>query len=62
MLPKPSRLNTVWGTPVVLPRIAEPTAAEIDKFHAAYVAALVALFDRHKARFAGNPTATLDVW
>ena len=32
-------------------QVVEPTDAEVDAYHAAYVAALVALFEAHKATY-----------
>jgi hypothetical protein len=40
--------------------LVEPTDAEVDLYHAAYVAALVELFDRHKAA-CGCADKTLNV-
>ena len=44
-------LETVVGNPFVLPKIAAPTQADIDKYHAMYVEKLVDLFERNKAKF-----------
>ena len=50
-MPDPAaKLAVVVGAPLAgLPQIDEPSAADVAKWHAAYVAALRALFDRHKA-------------
>lgn len=45
-------LYLVVGKPLRLPKVAEPTPEELDKYHAQYVEALVALFDRNKEHFA----------
>ena len=37
--------------PVRLPKIANPTRADVEKYHGAYVAALTRLYDAHKAQF-----------
>ena len=44
-------INTVVGAPLQLPRIEDPTRAEVQYWHARYIEELVALFDRHKGRF-----------
>lgn len=44
-------LHSVVGSPVQLPRIEEPTDAEVSHWHAVYVAALTEIFDSYKARF-----------
>ena len=53
-------LLTYVGAPLELPAIAEPTIEDVDKWHARYVAALLQLFDEHKAE-AGAPHAQLEV-
>lgn len=50
-IPLPVALDTVWGKPVKLPKIPEPTAAEVDKWHAVYIEAIKGVFERNKARF-----------
>ena len=47
--------------PLLLPTIAEPTAAQVDEWHAKYLAALQKLFDDSKAEV-GEPTATLEIF
>ena len=44
-------VNTVVGSPLQLPRIEEPTKADVEHWHGRYIEELVALFDRHKSRF-----------
>lgn len=50
---------TVIGDALPLPKIANPTAAEVDEHHARFVSALVALFDRYKGQYAADPNAVL---
>jgi 2-acylglycerol O-acyltransferase 2 len=57
-LEPPARLAGEGGQP--LGTQVEPTQAEVDAFHARYVAALTDLFDRHKAKF-GCPDAVLEI-
>lgn len=44
-------LYLVVGKPIALPRIADPTEQQLNEYHAMYVAALRALFDRNKGHF-----------
>ncbi|CAH0368606.1 unnamed protein product [Pelagomonas calceolata] len=44
-------LHTVVAEPVHLPKIANPTRSDVEKFHGAYVTALTRLYDTHKAQF-----------
>jgi 2-acylglycerol O-acyltransferase 2 len=44
-------LNTVVGSPLKLPTIAEPTNEEVALWHAKYIAALTEIFDTYKHRF-----------
>ena len=65
LLPRDERLHTVVGTPLQPPVGADgATAARVDESHAAYVAALVALYDRYKVDYYGAAaaSATLEVW
>jgi 2-acylglycerol O-acyltransferase 2 len=54
-------LITVIGKPLSLPRIEKPSTEDVDKHHQAYIRALVALFERNRAKFA-DPGAELEVW
>ncbi|KAF0696128.1 Aste57867_13104 [Aphanomyces stellatus] len=56
-----AKLVTVVGKPIELPQIAQPTKEDVDKYHAAYVAALTGIFESHKAKYASDPSATLEV-
>ena len=49
------------GAPLELPTLPDPTPAEVDAWHAKYLAALTALFDASKAE-AGEPEAALEIW
>ncbi len=60
-LPEPrAALRTVVGAPLALPQLAEPSKADVARWHGAYCDALRALFDKHKAA-AGAPGATLEM-
>ena len=43
-------------------RVATPSDADVKAHHAAYVAALTALFDRHKASYGYGDDVKLEVW
>ncbi|EWM29372.1 diacylglycerol acyltransferase family protein [Nannochloropsis gaditana] len=44
-------LETVVGNPFQLPKLADPSKEDIDKWHGRYVELLVDLFERNKAKF-----------
>lgn len=44
-------LNTVVAEPIPLPRIPNPTCADVEQWHGTYVSALQRLYDAHKAQF-----------
>mmetsp|Transcript_6528 Transcript_6528/g.9488 ORF Transcript_6528/g.9488 Transcript_6528/m.9488 type:complete len:336 (+) Transcript_6528:64-1071(+) len=66
LLPKPdSDLLIVIGKPLVLPKIEEPTKADVELWHGKYVAALTNLFEEHKEDAYGaedGKTCKLEVW
>jgi len=61
VLPSPVHLITYLGEPLQLPKIAEPTTADVATWHAKYIVALQANFDKNK-KAAGRPDAVLEVW
>ncbi len=50
-MPLPVPQNIVFGPPLSFPQVAEPSPAEIEKAHDAFIEALVQLFDAHKDEF-----------
>eukprot|EP01012_Entosiphon_sulcatum_P049529 TRINITY_DN68154_c0_g1_i1.p1 TRINITY_DN68154_c0_g1~~TRINITY_DN68154_c0_g1_i1.p1 ORF type:complete len:1335 (-),score=175.27 TRINITY_DN68154_c0_g1_i1:16-4020(-) len=48
-LPRRTRLTLIVGEPIPVPTIAEPTAADVERLHAKYFAAVKKLFDEQKA-------------
>merc|ERR1712232_616463 len=44
-------LHTVFGKALSFPRIDEPSAEDIEKWHAIYMRELEALYEEHKAQF-----------
>lgn len=55
-------LITVIGKPLQLPTIEHPTREDVSKYHAQYVAALQAMFDKYKKKYAVDPDATLEIY
>ena len=55
------QLETVVGNPFELPKIDNPTQADIDKWHKIYIEKLVDLFERNKAKF-GYGDRKLELW
>jgi len=47
----PWGIHTIHGSGRVFPKISEPTAEDVDKYHAIFVNELRELFNRHKHRF-----------
>lgn len=54
------RLFTVFGEPIEMPIIPEPTATDVDLWHGKYITELVALFDKHKGA-AGIGSRNLEI-
>ncbi|KAI9004391.1 diacylglycerol acyltransferase-domain-containing protein [Hyaloraphidium curvatum] len=50
-VPLPVALDTVWGAPLKLPTIEQPTVEDIDLWHGRYVEAVRGVFERNKGRF-----------
>lgn len=49
-LPIPTKVVQVIGTPISVDKVAEPSAQDIERLHAKYMAGLKAVFDEHKGR------------
>ena len=50
LLPRPGvKLVHCVGAPINVPLVAEPTDAQVEEYHAKYVAGLKAVFDENKA-------------
>ena len=49
------------GAPLSLPLIPDPSPADIDCWHAKYVAALTSLFGKSRVEV-GEPDARLEIW
>uniref|UniRef100_K3WBZ2 Acyltransferase n=1 Tax=Globisporangium ultimum (strain ATCC 200006 / CBS 805.95 / DAOM BR144) TaxID=431595 RepID=K3WBZ2_GLOUD len=55
-------LVTVVGHPIQFPHIEHPTKDDVQKYHALYVAKLQTLFDKHKGKYAADPSAELEIY
>ncbi|KAJ3284869.1 Diacylglycerol O-acyltransferase 2 [Rhizoclosmatium sp. JEL0117] len=62
LLPFRTEVNVVFGEPLHLPRIENPTQEEIQEYHGLYVEALQKLFDAHKDRFLPDRTEELVIY
>eukprot|EP00899_Mesostigma_viride_P006298 jgi/Mesvir1/1566/Mv25486-RA.1 len=63
LLPRTNlELHTVVGKPFVLPKIAEPTQAQVDQYHASYIKELQRMFDEHKRNIKGMENRQLEFW
>lgn len=53
--------SLVVGKPILVERTGEPTGEQIEQLHAKYVEELVALFERHKAKYYPNMNVKLRI-
>jgi len=51
VLPKRESIEVVVGAPIACPKTSDPTSAQIDEYHARYVAALRDLYETHRRLF-----------
>jgi 1-acyl-sn-glycerol-3-phosphate acyltransferase len=61
LLPRRRPLHVVVGAPISFAKNVDPSAADIAEAHEKYIAALVALHDKHKATCCEKPSE-LEVW
>ncbi|XP_042560476.1 diacylglycerol O-acyltransferase 2-like isoform X2 [Clupea harengus] len=59
VMPFPKPITSVVGEPISVPQISEPSADEVDRYHALYMASLQRLFDTEKTRFGLTQRDTL---
>lgn len=43
------------GKPIDVPKIANPTSEDIDKYHQIFTEELIKLFDEHKTKYSFHP-------
>lgn len=61
-LPFPVNILSYVGEPIELPKIAEPSKDEVEKWHRVYMEALVSVYDKHKEEAGLPATAKLEIW
>jgi len=62
VLPRRVPCVSAVGEPVVLPKIDNPTRADVAKYHALYVKALVATYNEHRHLLPAYAGKDLEVW
>ena len=64
LVPRPKPLLVVVGSPLHLAHVPHPTPAQVAAAHGEYIAALTALFERHKAEAYGEEASglSLELW
>ena len=62
VLPRRVPCVSAVGDPVVLPKIDSPTRADVAKYHALYVEALVATYNEHRHLLPAYAGKDLEVW
>ncbi|KAJ8921379.1 hypothetical protein NQ315_002995 [Exocentrus adspersus] len=55
IIPRRSKVTTVVGTPMEVPRIERPTKEDVDRYHAEFVKNLIELFEKQKYHYLENP-------
>lgn len=61
LLPLRRRITTVVGAPLEVPLVEQPDAEQIERVHAQFCVALVALFEAHKATYIEKHATTFMV-
>ncbi|XP_050523981.1 2-acylglycerol O-acyltransferase 2-A-like isoform X2 [Daktulosphaira vitifoliae] len=55
LMPRRCPIVTVVGKPIDVPKITNPTNYDIEKYHKLYVAELINVFEKHKAKYSTYP-------
>ncbi|XP_032681289.1 2-acylglycerol O-acyltransferase 2-B-like [Odontomachus brunneus] len=55
LIPKRAPISVVVGSPIELPKIAQPTADQINEYHEKFIQRLTELFETHKHNYLKNP-------
>ncbi|KAL1122311.1 hypothetical protein AAG570_003716 [Ranatra chinensis] len=58
LLPMRAPVTTVVGKPIAVPKIANPSQEEVEKYHHRFTEDLVKLFEENKGKYIKNPEAT----
>ena len=61
LMPRPEPLGVVFGAPLPVPCIADPSQADIDRVHGQYVAAYQSLWEGYKSKFGYEAEDTLNI-
>ena len=61
ILPFKKSINTVVGQPIHVTKCESPSNEQIAELHHTYITALTKLFDEHKAKYAKDPNARLEI-
>ena len=61
ILPREAPLTTVIGKPLDVPKIAEPSHAQVEHYHSLYMEELVRLFDKYKDIYAKDRKSDLRI-
>ncbi|XP_076147226.1 diacylglycerol O-acyltransferase 2-like [Alosa pseudoharengus] len=61
LMPFPKAITSVVGEPISVPQVSEPSAEEVDRYHALYMAAVQHLFEKEKTRFGLKKRDTLHI-
>ncbi|KAL8624487.1 hypothetical protein ACOMHN_053030 [Nucella lapillus] len=59
LLPYRRPIHTVFGKPIDVERVAEPTVEEVDRLHKQYMEALTEIFEAHKLKFGAKESSEL---
>ncbi len=60
-VPYPEPLTVVFGAPIDIPRLENPTAADIAMYHSKFIEAEKAIFERFKGRLGYDKDEVLEI-
>lgn len=61
LLPQRRPINTVFGAPIKVHKIENPSPEEVDKLHSQYIIALQELFEKHKKNYGITEDKQLEI-
>lgn len=50
-LPRKVQLHQVFGKPIQVPKIVNPSDEDIDKYHQLYIQGIVDIYEQHKVEY-----------